>query len=282
MEGRVCVITGATAGIGRFAAKGLARLGAHVVIACRSASRGEEVRAEILREVPDAKVDIAIGDLASQAAVRALAADLLARFPRIHVLVNNAGLVNLGRQVTEEGIEGVFAVNHLAPFLLTKLLEERLIESAPARVVNVASEAHRWKPLDFDDLQSERGYRTMIVYGRSKLCNILFTRDLARRLAGRGVTVNALHPGTVATQIGQNNGRWVGWLMKVLAITPFFKTPEQGADTIIYLASSPEVDGVTGEYFIDRKIKRPSRAACDEEAAARLYRVSAELTGVSS
>lgn len=280
MKGRVCVITGATAGIGRFAAKGLARLGAHVVIACRSPSRGEEVRAEILREVPGAEGDIAVGDLASQAAVRALAADLLARFPRIHVLVNNAGLVNLGRQVTEDGIEGSFAVNHLAPFLLTKLLEERLIESAPARVVNVASEAHRWRPLNFDDLQSERGYRAMIAYGRSKLCNILFTRELARRLAGKGVTVNALHPGAVATQIGQNNGRWVRWVMKVL--TPFFKTPEQGADTIVYLASAPELEGVTGEYFIDRKIKRPSRAACDEEDAVKLYRVSAELTGVSA
>jgi NAD(P)-dependent dehydrogenase (short-subunit alcohol dehydrogenase family) len=276
MAGRVCVVTGATSGIGKAIALGLARTGATLTIVGRDRARGEAAIAELRAASGNADVQLALADLASQAEVRRLAGELLERLPRIHVLVNNAGIVNLRHATTPDGIESVFAVNHLAYFLLTTLLLERLRASAPARIVNVASDAHRWGTIDFDDLGHERRYRAMRVYGSSKLANVLFTAELARRLEGSDVTVNCLHPGAVATRLGQNNGRVATALTRVLA--SFFRSPEQGADTAIWLASSPDVEGMSGLYFADRRPRRPSRAAEDTTTATRLWEVSERMT----
>jgi len=278
MNGRVCVLTGASSGIGRATALELARRGAALALVCRDRTRGEETCAAVRADSGNTQVVLHLADLSSQAELRRLAAELLGQYPRIDVLVNNAGVVNLQRQLTVDGIETVFAVNHLAYFLLTNLLLDRLRQSRGARIVNVASDAHRWGELDFDDLQNQRSYRAMRVYGQSKLCNVLFTRELARRLAGSDVTANCLHPGAVATQLGQNNGWWARLIIK--GLRPFFRTPEQGAATSIYLACSPEVNGINGKYFVNCREARPSSSAQDDEAAARLWEISNDLTAV--
>jgi NAD(P)-dependent dehydrogenase (short-subunit alcohol dehydrogenase family) len=279
MRGRTCVVTGATSGIGRAAARELARRGARVVVVARSREKGEAALEE-LRAVGEAEPELLLADLSSQAQIRRVAAEILERCPRIDVLLNNAGVVNLSRTETEDGLETVFAVNHLAYFLLTLLLLERLKETPGARVVNVASEAHRFGRLDWDDLMSERSFRTMRTYGRSKLANILFTRELARRLEGSGVTVNCLHPGGVATGLGSNNAPWIQWLLMTLG-RPFLRSPEKGAETAVHLAVSPEVEGVSGRYFADRRERRPSRDARDDAAARRLWELSERLTGLA-
>jgi len=250
MHGKTCIVTGASAGIGHAIAQGLAAGGAQVVLVCRDRARAEATQQATRAVTGNAAVDIALADLSSQADIRHLAQELLQRYPQMHALINNAGVVNTKRTVTVDGIETVFAVNHLAYFLLTQLLLPRLIESAPARIVNVASDAHRWDTLDFDDLQNERRYRGLKVYGQSKLCNLLFTRELARRIAGTGVTVNSLHPGGVATGLGWNNGWWAVLVAK--ALKPFLRTAEQGADTAMYLTTAPEVATVNGKYFYNR------------------------------
>ncbi len=278
LSGRVYVITGATSGIGRETALALARMGATLALVCRDRARGEETVAAIRAATGNDALSLFLADLASQAGIRRVAGELLARLPKVHVLVNNAGVVNLQHTTTVDGIETVFAVNHLAYFLLTHLLLDRLKKSAPARIVNVASDAHRIGRIEFDDLGSERRYRAMRVYGTSKLANILFTSELARRLDGSGVTANCLHPGAVATRLGQNNGRAATFLIKVLA--PFFRTPVQGAATSIYLTSSPAVARVNGKYFSNCKETRPSRAALDVTTARRLWDMSCRLTGV--
>ena len=276
MRGRVCVVTGATSGIGRATALALGRMGATVALVCRDPARGAAVRAEM----PDADVSLHRADLSSQREVRAVAAELLARYPAIHVLVNNAGVVNLSYSTTVDGIETVFAVNHLAYFLLTLLLLDRLKASGPARVVNVASEAHRFAPtIEFDDLGFERRYRWMRVYGHSKLANILFTYELGRRLADTSVTANCVHPGGVATGLGQNNGRIAVVLTRLLR--PFLRTPEDGAATSIWVATSPAVDGLSGRYFKSCREARSSRVTHDVAVARRLWDVSARMTGVS-
>jgi NAD(P)-dependent dehydrogenase (short-subunit alcohol dehydrogenase family) len=223
-------------------------------------------------------VEIFLADLSVQAEIRRVAEALRARYERIDLLINNAGLVNLHRTVTADGLETVFAVNHLAYFLLTRLLLDRLIASAPARIVNVASDAHRWSDFDLTDLQHERHYRAMPAYGASKLGNLLFTRELARRLNGTGVTVNSLHPGSVATRLGQNNGRFARLI--IAALKPFFRSPERGAETVLHLALSPEVEGVSGKYFYNCRPRQPARAAEDDAAAARLWELSSKLTGL--
>jgi NAD(P)-dependent dehydrogenase (short-subunit alcohol dehydrogenase family) len=276
----VCVVTGASSGIGRATARTLARAGATVALVGRDRERGEEALAALRTKSRSDAATLFLADLSSQAEIRRLAAELLERYPAIHVLVNNAGVVNLQRTLTVDGIETVFAVNHLGYFLLTHLLLDRLRSSTPARIVNVASDAHRFGRVDLDDLGSERHYRTMRVYGASKLANILFTYELARRLEGAGVTVNCLHPGAVATRLGQNNGRVATLLTK--ALKPFFRTPEQGAATSIYLASSPAVEGVSGKYFVNCRERRSSRATYDTELARRLWAASARLTGIGS
>ncbi|HEV8714921.1 MAG TPA: SDR family oxidoreductase [Candidatus Binatia bacterium] len=279
MRGRVCVVTGASSGIGKAAARELARTGATIVLVCRNAQRAEAARAGIRTATGNETLDVLLADLSSQAEIRRLARELLARYPQIHVLINNAGVLNRQRTTTVDGIETVFAVNHLAYFLLTHLLLERLIISEDARIINVASAAHYWGNLDFNDLQNVRRYRALQVYGQSKLCNILFTRELARRIVGTGVTVNCLHPGGVATGLGWNNGWWAVLIAK--ALQPFFRTPEQGADSVVYLATAPAAAAVSGKYFYNRREIQPSPAAQDDEAAKQLWQISAELTGIT-
>jgi NAD(P)-dependent dehydrogenase (short-subunit alcohol dehydrogenase family) len=280
MRGPTCVVTGATSGIGREIAHALAGQGAHVAIVCRDRARGEGVATELDARVGRPTASVHLADLSRQADVRRVADELLERFPRIDVLVNNAGVVNLQHTTTADGIEATFATNHLAYFLLTLLLLPRLQASAPARIVNVASEAHRFGRLDLGDLGRANGYRSMRVYGTSKLANILFTYELARRLAGSGVTVNCLHPGAVATGLGHNNGRWAVLVTRLLA--PFFRTPAQGADTAIWLASSPEAALEHGRYFVKRRAKRTSKVSYDEALARRLWDVSADLCRIDA
>lgn len=275
MHGQTCVVTGATSGIGREIARALAEQGAHVAIVCRDRARGAAVAAELDAIAGRPAASVHLADLSRQADVRRVADELCARFPRIDVLVNNAGVVSLAHATTDDGIETVFATNHLAYYLLTLLLLPRLRASAPARIVNVASEAHRFGRLDFDDLGQAAHYRWMRVYGTSKLANVLFTYELARRLEGSGVTVNCLHPGAVATGLGHNNGRWAVLVTRLLA--PFFRTPRQGADTAIWLASAPEAAGEHGRYFVKRRAKRTSKPTYDPALARRLWDVSAEL-----
>jgi NAD(P)-dependent dehydrogenase (short-subunit alcohol dehydrogenase family) len=279
MSGKTVVITGGNSGIGLETAVGLASAGATVVITVRDEKKGESAVADIEGRSGRSDVSSVVFDLGSLASVREGAARILGRCSRIDVLVNNAGLVLSDRRETVDGFETTFAVNHLGPFLLTELLLDRIKASAPARIVNLSSTAHRSarNGITFDDLQSSHGYSGMAVYGMSKLANILFTRELARRLEGTGVTTNCLHPGTVATGYGRD-GDTKGLLAFGLAIgKPFLLTPKKGALTSIYLASAPEVADTTGKYFVRCKVRSPSPAARDDEAAQRLWDVSEKL-----
>jgi NAD(P)-dependent dehydrogenase (short-subunit alcohol dehydrogenase family) len=279
MTGKTVVITGANSGIGLETAVALARAGAKTVITVRDRTRGEAAVADIRARSGHDDVDVVVFDLGSIASTRQGAADILARCDRIDVLVNNAGVVLSSRRETEDGLEATFAVNHLGPFVLTELLLDRLKQSAPARIVNVASTAHKGarKGLNFDDLQSSLGYAGMQVYSKSKLANIYFTTELARRLEGTGVTVNCLHPGTVATGYGRDGDSSGVLAFGLKVIKPFILNAEQGARTSIYLASSPDVAGVTGKYFVKCKPRLPSAAARDDEAARRLWERSEEI-----
>jgi NAD(P)-dependent dehydrogenase (short-subunit alcohol dehydrogenase family) len=281
LAGRTCLVTGATSGIGRAAAGELARRGAELVLVARDRARGEAALAEIRASAGNAKLSLLLADLSSQAEIRRAAQEFLASGRPLHVLLNNAGVVLLKRSETVDGIESTFAVNHLGYFLLTRLLEGRLRESAPARVVNVASDAHHYAGgrLDFDDLESRRAYRVMQVYGKSKLANILFTRELARRLAGSGVTANALHPGFVGSNFGKNNGL-LGRVSMTL-LRPFARSPEKGAETAVWLCASPELDGRSGEYFFDEKPRRLNASAQNDEDARRLWALSERMTGIA-
>jgi retinol dehydrogenase-14 len=279
MNGRVIVVTGASDGIGKEAARGLAARGAHLVMVVRNTAKGEAA-AEEIRRTATGPIELVEGDLASLASVRDLAATLLGKYPRIDVLLSNAGVFRVSRRVTGDGFEETFAVNHLAPFLLTNLLLDRLRESAPARVVVVASAAHLGQRLDFDDLQSERGYKAMRTYGRSKLANVMFTYALARRIDGSRVTANSLHPGFVATNLGSGNRIPVKPFMLLFRLTGRAISVKQGADTPIYLASSPDVDGVTGTYFDKRRARSSSAPSLDVDAQERLWRVSAEMVAL--
>jgi NAD(P)-dependent dehydrogenase (short-subunit alcohol dehydrogenase family) len=277
MDGEVCVVTGATSGIGKATATALARLGAQVVLVGRDRGRGEATAAEVAAAgalLPR----LEIADLASMAQVRALAGRLGA-LERIEVLVNNAGLMAGQRRVTADGFDEVFAVNHLAPFLLTSLLLGQLTAAAPARVITVTSGAHTGARLDLDDPQLERGWDGWRAYANSKLANILFTRELARRLEGTGVTANCAHPGVVRTRFGRE-----ARLPMRAAVTlgrPFMLSPQRGASTIVYLATSPEVAGASGGYYVKRQRREPSAAARDDATAQRLWQLSEELTGLA-
>ncbi len=277
--GRVVLITGGTSGIGKAAATALAAMGAQVVVTGRNRERGEGAVEEIRRDSENARVSLLLADLAVQAEVRRLAGEFKERYDRLDVLVNNAGLIRNRRTETPDGIEMTLAVNHLAPFLLTNLLLDRLEESAPSRIITVASEAQRQaKRVDFDNLQGEQRYAAFRIYGQSKLANILFTFELAERLRGTGVTANCVHPGGTNTGFGNDDRGLTTLLIRV--VQPFLRGPEQGADTVIYLASSPDVEGMTGKYLADRKVITPSEQAYDEAARKRLWEVSEELTGL--
>ena len=281
MSDRVCVMTGATSGIGLAAAQGLARQGVGLVLVGRDERRGAAALAAVRAAAPGAEVSIRYADLLSLAEIRRLAAGLLADCPRIDILVNNAGAFFDAHALTVDGLERTFALNHMSYFLLTYLLLDRLREAPQGRIVSVASAAHRGAALDFDDLPGRRGAKGWAAYGRSKLANILFTAELARRLAGSRATADCLHPGFVASRFGEpGNGplmrTLIGVAKRLAAITP-----EAGARTILHLATAPEVAGVSGAYFVKNRAVQPSPAARDPQAARRLWQESLRLAGLS-
>jgi NAD(P)-dependent dehydrogenase (short-subunit alcohol dehydrogenase family) len=279
MTGRVCVVTGASRGIGRAAAGGLARQGASVVLVVRRSEDGMKVSREI-SAAGGPTPEVVSADLSSQTSVRDAVAELRHRYPHLHVLINNAGIITRQRELTVDRIEKQFAVNHLAYFLLTNLLLGQLLAGAPSRIINVSSGAHAGATLDFDDLQGERGYDATRAYSQSKLANILFTYELSRRLRGTGVTANCLHPGVIGTKLLAD---YMGVPVAGGALARTFgASPEEGADTILFLASSPEVEGVSGKYFERRLPRRSSPQSYDEAAARRLWQLSEQLTGLSS
>lgn len=279
MTGRVCVLTGATRGIGRATAAGLAELGATLVLVCRRREDGRAVARDLAEQHRAPMPEVVTADLSSQRSVREAADEIRERHAGIQVLVNNAGVIPKERETTVDGLEMQFAVNHLAYFLLTNLLLDRLIAGAPARIVSVSSGAHQGGTLDFSDLQSERRYDPVRVYGRTKLANVLFTYELARRLRGTGVTANCLHPGVIATKLLSDymNVPLVGG---AIART-FGGSPDKGSETSIYLAASPEVEGVTGRYFVGGRETRSSPASYDEALQHRLWEESARLTDLA-
>jgi NAD(P)-dependent dehydrogenase (short-subunit alcohol dehydrogenase family) len=278
MSGKVCLITGCTSGIGEVTARELARLGASVVITARTQEKLSR-SIEILRsQSGNERVSGLVADLSAQDQVRSLAAQFMSQNDRLDVLVNNAGAIYFRRYLSVDGIEMNYAANHLAYFLLTNLLLEMIISSSPSRIINVSSSSHQGQVIDFDDLECQNNYQFMRAYGKSKLANILFTYELARRLEGRGVTANALHPGLVGTNIAGNNG----WLLRFFL--PLWRIwamdPDRGAETSIYLATSPEVEGVSGKYFYQKESIPSSEYTHDQQVAERLWEVSAKMTGL--
>lgn len=275
LQGKLCLITGGTNGIGKSTAQELARMGATVVIVGRDAQKTAQVVAEIRAATGNQNVDSLLADLSSQQAIRRLASEFKNKYAQLHVLLNNAGAVFMQRQLSVDGIEMTFALNHLAPFLLTNLLLEPLKASTPARIINVSSGAHTSGKIEFDNLQGERNFGPK-AYDNSKLANLLFTLALARRVAGSGVTVNALHPGFVSTGFGKNNP---GFLMKLIrAVVPLIaRSAEKGAATSIYLASSPALQNISGKYFVDCKVTQPAPQASDSAVAEKLWDISAAM-----
>jgi NAD(P)-dependent dehydrogenase (short-subunit alcohol dehydrogenase family) len=279
LHGSTVLVTGGTGGLGLATAAGLAGLGARVGIVGRSAARGTVAADAVRTKVPSATVDVFVADMSSQAEVRRVAAEVKRAYTSLDVLVNNVGGYSAHRHVTADGLEHTFALNHLAPFLLTHELLDLLVASAPARVVTVSSGAQAMGRIDLEDLQGERAYSGQRAYNQSKLANVLFTYELARRLEGTGVTATVLHPGVTRTAFGQEDS--VRWMRLVLPLVrPFMKTPEQGAATPIHLASSPEVAGVSGAYFANQRAKQSSKASYDRDLAHRLWEVSSALVGI--
>jgi len=280
MKGKTVVITGGTSGIGEIAAELLAQMGARIVLIARDKSRGEATLARLRKRATGLAHTVHYADLARIPEMKRVAAQIAESEPRIDVLINNAGAMFGSRQLTGDGLEYTFALNHMAYFVVTEGLRERLQASAPARVINTSSGAHRGARLDFDDLQLVKDFSAMKAYSRSKLCNIPFTRELARRLHGTGVTANCLHPGFVATRFGDQSGglisRFIG-LAKLFAISP-----EKGAETLVYLASSPDVAETTGAYFYKCRPITPSQAALDDRAAMLLWERSEALAGLKA
>lgn len=275
-KGKVCLITGASQGIGLAAAVEIARRDLTMVLVARDPDRGNAAVEEVKSKSKNPNVELLLADLSSQASIRSLAEQFKAKHDRLHVLVNNAGGIFSERKLTPDGLETTFAVNHLAYFLLTDLLLDVLKASAPARIINVSSAAHTSGRIDFDDIQGERGYSAVRAYSQSKLANVLFTYELARRLEGTGVTANCLHPGVVATGFGKNT---VGFFkVLVSALSPFMITAQKGARTTVYLATSPEVEGVTGKYFVKSKEARSGPISHDPAVARRLWELSERMT----
>jgi len=280
MNGKICLVTGGTNGIGKSTALELARMGGTVVIVGRNAQKTSQVVEEIRAATGNKNVDSLLADLSSQQEVRRLASEFKSRYSHLHVLLNNAGGFFMRRQLSVDGIEMTFALNHLAYFLLTNLLLDTIKASAPARIINVSSGAHASGKIEFDNLQGERDY-TPRAYDNSKLANILFTVELARRLEGTGVTVNALHPGFVATGFAKNNGKVMAALVSIFA--PLVgRSPAKGAETSIYLASSPSVEGITGKYFYDSHVVPAAPQATDMMVARKLWDVSPEMVHLAN
>jgi NAD(P)-dependent dehydrogenase (short-subunit alcohol dehydrogenase family) len=279
MEDKIVMITGANSGIGRASSLALANMGASVVMVARNAEKGEAARSEIIRESQNKSVDLLLADLSSLESVRQLATEFQRKYSKLHVLINNAGLFNQRRHVTNNGYENTFATNYLAPFLLTNLQLDMLKTSAPSRIINVSSVGHYNGHINFDDLNLEKEYGGWKAYGQSKLALVLFTHELAKKLQGTGVTVNAVHPGTVATNIWTRPFGPAGFIMALPKL--FMTSPEKGAATIVYLASSPDAKDLNGEYLEKLKVKKSSDESYDEEIAQRLWDVSAKLTGLS-
>jgi NAD(P)-dependent dehydrogenase (short-subunit alcohol dehydrogenase family) len=279
LEGKTCVITGATSGIGQVAAERLAAMGARLVLIARDQVRGEAMLRRLRAHAPDAAHRVHYADLMRVAEVKRVAAEIAAAERRIDILVNNAGAIFSYRRLTAEGLERTFALNHMAYFVLSHGLREPLFAAAPARVVNTASAAHQSAKLDFEDLQFARAYNGVSAYQRSKLCNILFTRELSRRWASTGVTVNCLHPGFVASRFGKESGGLLPFVLRAAQLLAI--SSEQGAETIVYLASSPEVADVSGGYFYRCRASAPAVQAEDDSAARRLWQESAKLAGIA-
>jgi NAD(P)-dependent dehydrogenase (short-subunit alcohol dehydrogenase family) len=278
MRGKTVVITGGTSGIGEVAALTLARMGARIVLIARDKARGDATLARLRDSAPSIAHSVHLADLSRLAEMKRVAAQIADREPRLDVLINNAGALFATRRLTDDGLECTFALNHMAYFVVTEGLRERLSASGPARIINTASASHQGATLDFDDLQSAKSFGAVKTYGRSKLCNILFTRELARRLRGTGVTANCLHPGFVATRFGDQSGALMSrvvWLAKFFAISP-----TRGAQTIVYLASSPDVAKTTGQYFYESVRAIPSPSAQDDRSALLLWQRSAALAGM--
>ncbi len=275
MKDKICIVTGANSGIGKVTALELARMGATVVMVCRSKEKGEKAAAEIASSTGNKSVHLLVGDMSSQGDILDVVNKFEQQFDSLHVLVNNAGGLVPGRELSVDGIEKTFATNHMGYFLLTNLLLSKLAKSAPSRIVNVASAVHHYAKLDFDNLQGEKKYKQFQAYSLSKLANVFFTYELARRMNGSGVTVNCMEPGAVYTHFYGNSGAGLkvfsalfGWTMR---------SPEKGAETVIYLATSPEVEGVSGKYFKDKKAVRSSAVSNDQELSARLWKSSESL-----
>ena len=280
MTGKVCLITGANSGIGKATALGLAKLNATVVIVSRDKDKGEAAQLEIRTRSGNKNIDSMVCDLSSQDSVRELAHDFKGRYKRLDVLVNNAGVFLPKRIQTVDGLESTFATNHLGHFLLTNLLLDLLKKCAPSRIINLTSSAHRGTEMTFDDLQGEKKYSGYHAYSQSKLANVLFTYQLAKMLEGTGVTVNCLHPGVVRTGFGKDQGGLMNILVHIGS--PFMMSPERAAKAAVYLAASPEVDGVTGKHFSKGKEERSSNESYDNSSAERLWNVSAELTKLNA
>jgi NAD(P)-dependent dehydrogenase (short-subunit alcohol dehydrogenase family) len=276
---KVVVITGATSGIGRIAAEKLAGQGARIVVVARDRARAEETLRRLREVGPRADHRVHYADLSLIADAKKVGAEIAVAEPRIDVLLNNAGSMFGRRLLTPEGLERTFALNHMSYFVLTHCLRESLVAAAPSRIVNTASNAHLRATLDFADLQTKNGYVPTLAYARSKLCNVLFTRELARRLAGAGVSANCLHPGFVATNFGQRDAGLFGWGLRLAML--FAARPEPGANTIVHLASAPEVAGISGRYFYNSREIAPSTAAQDDAVAERLWQESEKIAGIA-
>lgn len=280
MKGRICMVTGANSGIGKITALELARMGANVVMICRNVEKGEEARKEIVKKTGNQSCELLLADFSSQSAVRKLVHDFKLKYHKLHVLINNIGTIIPMKTFTEDGLETTFAVNHLGCFLLTNLLLDIIKKSAPARIINVSSEAHRDGAIDFSNLNGERRYNLYKAYAQSKLANILFTYELTRRLEDTKVTVNCLHPGMVRTKIWQKSVRslFMKAFMRIFSL--FLKSAREGAQTPIYMASAPELESISGKYFIGKKMVLSSSVSYNEKLAKQLWEVSEKLVGI--
>lgn len=276
MKNKICIITGANSGIGKVTALELAKLGATIIMVCRNSKKGEEALAEIVSKSKNDNVHLMLCDFASQKSIRYFVEEFKVNYDRLDILINNAGFVSPKRNLTKDGIEETFAVNHLGYFLLTNLLIEKIKKSDSGRIINVSSAGHWIGDIDFDNLNSEKGYNSFKVYCNSKLANIVFTRELARRLEGTNITVNCLHPGAVNTNFASNMNSKFNFLSNMFK--SFMITPEQGAETQIYLATSPDVQNITGQYFDKKKIAKSSKKSVDKELAQKLWKVSEQMT----